>query len=128
MMLGIFGAAIQNMFKLIGEKRAERRAIAFREENPVRIIGIPNPDAYYQVLKTLDDFTAAANNFRPQLSGTVDNRFVTLKFPTHLFAFERPHPDTLSEIEPVKITITADELAMSGGSNIATLFSRASEP
>jgi hypothetical protein len=131
--------------KAIGAKNAGRRARiaqekalafasaeqadieAYRSQNPVRIVGIPNVEAYKRVFNALDDFTAAANKFRPQFSGALDGRFKT-QFPSHLFAFERPHPDSLSHTEPVKITITADELAMSGGLNMVKLYESANMP
>src|SRR5664279_5550272 len=101
-----------NGVKAIGARKAERRARidqekalafasaeqadieAYRSQNPVRIVGIPNVDAYKRVFTVLDEFTAAANKFRPQFSGALDGRFKT-QFPSHLFAFERPHPDSL---------------------------------
>src|SRR5271166_2030056 len=58
---------------------------AYREDNPGRIVDIPNADAFKRVFKILDDFTAAANSFRPQLSGSLDTRFKNHKFPSHLF-------------------------------------------
>jgi restriction system protein len=115
--------------KKLASAAAEQAALEeFRANNPVRIVGIPNPDAYHRIFKALDELTAAANNFRPQLSGAIDSRFKTHKFPTHRFAFARPHPDSLSQTDPVKITITQDDLAMSGGLSMVELYESANEP
>src|ERR1035437_10541883 len=58
--------------KKLASAAAEQAALEeFRANNPVRIVGIPNPDAYHRIFKALDELTAAANNFRPQLSGEI---------------------------------------------------------
>jgi restriction system protein len=117
----------ENKKKLAIAAAEQAKFEEFRTANPVRIVGIPNPDAYHRVFKALDELTVAANNFRPQMSGTTDSRFKTYKFPTHRFAFPRPHPDSFSQTDPVKITITADDLAMSGGLSMVELYENANE-
>ncbi len=79
--------------KAIGAKNAKRRARiaqekalafasaeqadieAYRSQNPVRIVGIPNADAFRRAFQTLDEFTKSANAFRPQFTGNLDPRF-----------------------------------------------------
>jgi len=39
---------------------------AYRQDNPARIVDIPNAEAFKRVFQILDDFTAAANSFRLQ--------------------------------------------------------------
>ncbi len=132
--------------KAIGRRRAEHRTQinqqkalalasaeqaefeAYRSENPVRIIGIPNADAFRRAFQMLDEFTKSANAFRPQFSENLDPRFRTHKFPAHLFALARPHPDSLSEREPAKIMLTADDLSRIGGMDMAKFYRSANEP
>src|SRR5262249_55290552 len=73
----------------------------YRAQHPVRLIGIPNPDAYHRRFDLLDEFTASADAYRPKLSEEL--RFRTYTFPSHMFDFNRPHPGSLSNIEPRKI-------------------------
>jgi Restriction endonuclease len=126
--------------KAMGAKKAERRARidqekalafasaeqaeieAYRSENPVRIIGIPNADAFRRAFQMLDEFTKSASAFRPQFSGNLNPRFRTHKFPVHLFELARPHPESLSEREPEKITLTANDLLMSDGLEMAKFY------
>jgi hypothetical protein len=78
------------------QKRAERRARAeadtasalaaaeqaeidaYRSENPVRIVGIPNPGVYRRSFAVLDDFAVSANAYRPSLPETLDYRISRL--------------------------------------------------
>jgi hypothetical protein len=117
----------ENKKKLTATAAQQAELEEFRTANPARIVGIPNPDAYNRIFKALDGLTVAANNFRPQLRGTIDSRFKTYKFPARRFAFARPHPDSFSQTDPVKITITADDLAMSGGLSMLELYESANE-
>jgi restriction system protein len=132
--------------KAISTRKAERRARidqekalafasaeqaqieAYRSQNPVRIIGIPNADAFRRAFQILDEFTRSANAFRPQFTGNLDPRFRTHKFPTHLFELARSHPDSLPEKEPEKITLTADDLSMSGGLEMLKFYRSANVP
>ncbi|HZR03546.1 MAG TPA: restriction endonuclease, partial [Burkholderiales bacterium] len=52
-------------------------------------------------------------------------RFRAYKFPAHLFEMARPHPKSLSDPEPRKITITADNTVMRDGADIAAVYARA---
>jgi restriction system protein len=133
--LGHITEAIKDSLKQIRVSWAERRAKnqqakldAYREANPARIFDIPNADAFKRVFKILDDFTAAANSFRPQLNGSLDGSFKHHKFPSHLFELRRPHPDSLVQVEPVKFSITAEDLLMSHGFQIAQLYQTATTP
>jgi restriction system protein len=105
---------------------AERSELeAFRYQNPARLVGIPNPDAYRQSFAALDDLTASANAYRPSLPSNLDFRFRAYKFPSNLFDLIRPHPETLSNTEPRKVTITAEDILMGEGTAIAQLYGRA---
>jgi restriction system protein len=116
----------QNQEALAAAEQAELDA--YRKDNPARIFDIPNADAFKKVFKLLDDFTTAANSFRPELSGSLETRFKNHKFPTHLFELKRPHPDSLAQIEPAKLSITAEDLAMSQGLQITQLYKTATVP
>ena len=96
----------------------------FRSQNPVRLVGIPNPDAYRQSFAALDDFKASADAYRPQLPDNLDFRFRAYKFPSNLFDLARPHPAALSNTEP-RMTLTAEDIVMGGGTAMAQLYGRA---
>jgi hypothetical protein len=53
----------------------------YRSENPVRIVGSPNIEAFNRVFDLLDDFARTANAFRPQLIDNCDLRFRSCQFP-----------------------------------------------
>ena len=102
---------------------AERAKIdAYRSQNPVRLIGLPNPEAYRRSFELLDDFTTAANGYRPQLPRNLVYRFRAYRFPTTAFELLRPHPSSLSGTEPRKLTITAEDTVMHEGADMARLY------
>jgi hypothetical protein len=52
---------------------AERQRIeAYRAEHSVRMVGLPNPEAFRQAFNVLDEYVTAANAYRPQLPARVD--------------------------------------------------------
>jgi restriction system protein len=116
----------------IERSNAEARADAesaelreFREANPVKIIGIPNAEAFDRAFKTFDNFTRAANACRPRFRGLLDARFKYERFPSETFFLRRPHPESLSPAEPTKIALTADDVSMSSGQQLGTLYDMA---
>ncbi|WP_334476187.1 MULTISPECIES: restriction endonuclease [unclassified Bradyrhizobium] len=89
------------------------------------MVGLPNPEAFRQAFAVLDEFTAAANAYRPQLPAGVDTRFRAYTFPVNMFELVRPHPATLSHTEPQKITLTSADVQMDGVSDVSALYGRA---
>jgi Restriction endonuclease len=149
MLLSLLGNALDRVAKSAADakkvreqKKAARRALAetdralaivaaeqaeieaFRSQNPVRLVGIPIPDAYRQNFAVLDDFAASANAYRPPLPENLDYRFRAYK-PSHLFDLARPHPAALSNTEPRKVTLTAEDILMRGGVDMAQFYARA---
>ena len=104
-------------------EQAELEAI--RSQHTVRLVGIPNPDAYRQSFAALDTFTVSANAYRPRLPTNLDVRFRGYSFPSNLFDLARPHPGTLSNIEPRKLTLTAEDILMGDGTAMGQLYGRA---
>jgi Restriction endonuclease len=124
--------ALADQKQVLANRKAERlalelsdRAQAYRSENPVRLVGIPNPDAFRRAFTLLDEFTAAANGYRPTLPTGVDTRFRTYRFPAHMFALVRPHPASLSGTEPRKVTLTAANVLMGDGIDLSSVYARA---
>jgi hypothetical protein len=147
--LGLVITLVESIGKGIAEakvarkkRRAERRALReaeraasvvaaeqanledYRSKNPVRVVGIPVPEAYHRCFALLDEFTASANVYRPGLPE--DRRFQACGFPAHLFDLSRPHPASLSNAEPRKITLSADDVVMRSGVDMNAVYSRAS--
>jgi hypothetical protein len=105
---------------------AERAELqAFREASPVRLIGIPNVEAFDRAFQVFDNFTRAANACRPRFRGLLDAHFKYERFPSETFALKRPHPESLPSAEPTKITLTADAVSMSSGQQLGTLYDMA---
>jgi hypothetical protein len=98
---------------------------AFRSQNPARLVGMPNPDAYRRTFAMLDDFTSLANAYRPSLPENLDRRFQACKFPSSLFELARPHPAAFSQTEPRKVTLTAEDILMRSGPDMAQFYTRA---
>jgi hypothetical protein len=110
----------------VARAEAERAGLrAFREANPVRLVGIPNVEAFDRAFQSFDNFTRAANACRPRFRSLLDARFKYERFPSETFALKRPHPESLSSAEPMKITLTADDLSMSSGQQFASLYEMA---
>jgi restriction system protein len=103
----------------------EAKLHAFRERNPVRLIGIPNPQAFESAFQDLDSYTRAANSCRPSFQSILDVRYEYARFPTNQFALKRSHPDSLSPMEPIKLSVTAEDLSMSNGEPLGTLYETA---
>jgi restriction system protein len=97
----------------------------YREENLVRLVGIPNAQGFERAFQRLDDYVEAANSCRPKFRGLLDERFKHERFPDHLFTVSRSHPDSHAPTQPNKVSITANELTMSGGEVIGRLYERA---
>jgi len=62
--------ALADQKNALANKRAERlaeeqleRGRAYRARNPVRAVGIPNPDAYRRAFTFLDEYASAANAY-----------------------------------------------------------------
>ena len=47
------------------------------------------------------------------------------RFPSETFFLRRPHPESLSPAEPTKIALTADDVSMSSGQQLGTLYDMA---
>jgi type II secretory pathway pseudopilin PulG len=114
-------------------KRAQRLAAAqeleiqrYRSANPVRIVGRPNVEAFNRVFDLLDEFTRAANAFRPKPSDSFDRRYLSCEFPRVHFDPYRPHPDAVNNSgDPGKISLTADDIKMSSGRDLSKLYKSA---
>ncbi|WP_426532621.1 restriction endonuclease [Bradyrhizobium sp. McL0615] len=116
----------------LANKRAERlaeeqleRSRAYRAQNPVRVVGIPSPDAFRSAFTLLDEYAAAANAYRPTLPASIDTRFRAYRFPAHMFELARPHPASLSNTEPRKISLTQADVLMGGGADLSKIYGRA---
>lgn len=116
----------------VANKRAERlahqeyeRSQAYRAQNPVRVVGIPNPDAFRRAFSLLDDYVAAASAYRPALPTGVDTRFRAYRFPSQMFELARPHPASLSNTEPRKVSLTSADVLMGGAVDMSNLYGRA---
>ena len=119
-------AASEERTRTLALAAAEQELIEdYRAQNPVRIVGIPNPDAFRNLFALLDDYVVLANAHRPQLPQYVDKRFRALVYPSEIFDLARPHPGTLSNTEPRKITLTSEDVVMRGGLDASHLYSRA---
>jgi hypothetical protein len=113
-------------------RRAERlsreeyeRSQAYRAQNPARVVGIPNPDAFRRAFTLLDDYVAAATAYRPALPAGLDTRFREYRFPSQMFEPARPHPASLSNTEPRKVLLTSADVLMGGGADMSGLYGRA---
>lgn len=130
--LGAASKAVADQREALASKRAERVAQqeyeqgqSYRAENPVRVVGIPNPDAFRRAFALLDDYVAAASAYRPALPSTVDTRFRGYHFPAHMFELVRPHPASLSDTEPRKVTVTSADVLMGSGADMTNVYGRA---
>ena len=124
--------ALADQKNALANKRAERlaeeqleRGRAYRARNPVRAVGIPNPDVYRRAFTFLDEYASAANAYRPTLPVTIDTRFRACRFPAHMFELARPHPASLSHTEPRKISLTQADVVMGGGGDLSNIYARA---
>lgn len=124
--------AVTEQKKALESRKAERLASeqleqsqAHRAKNPVRLVGIPNPDAYRRAFTLLDEYTAAANAYRPPLPTASDTRFRAYRFPAHMFALVRPHPAALSNVEPKKFSLAPADALMGGGADLSSTYGRA---
>ncbi|MBI5264804.1 MAG: restriction endonuclease [Bradyrhizobium sp.] len=130
--VGAASKAVADQRQAIADKRAERlahqeheRSLAYRTQNPVRVVGIPNPDAFRRAFALLDDYVAAATAYRPVLPSGVGARFRAYRFPSQMFELARPHPASLSNTEPRKVSLTSDDVLMGGGADMSSLYGRA---
>jgi restriction system protein len=89
------------------------------------VVGIPNPEAYHSRFVWLDEVTASAKADRPTSPDALDYRFQAYRFPTHLFDLNRPHPGSLSDTEPRKVTLTAEDIVMRPGIDMKAFYARA---
>ena len=91
----------------------------------MRVVGIPNPDAFRHAFTLLDEYAAAATSYRPALPTGVDTRFRAYRFPSQMFELVRPHPASLSETEPRKFSLTSADVLMGGGADMSGIYGRA---
>jgi hypothetical protein len=124
--------AVAEQKKATADRKAARVAAeqfeqsqAYRANNPVRVAGIPSPDAFRRAFTLLDEYTAAANTYRPPLPTASDNRFRAYRFPAHMIMLVRPHPAALSKADPKKISLTAEDVLMGGGADLSDTYGRA---
>jgi hypothetical protein len=124
--------ALTDQKQALANRRAYRlaqeqheRGQAYRAQNPVRVVGIPNPDAFRRAFTLLDEYAAAANAYRPSLPAGGDTRFRAYRFPAHMFALARPHPASLSNTDPRKISLTPADVLMGGGADLSSIYGRA---
>lgn len=131
--LGAASKAVAEQREALVSKRAERvaqqeyeRAQSYRAENPVRVVGIPHPDAFRRAFALLDDYLAAASAYRPALPSTMDTRFRGYHFPARIFELARPHPASLSDnTEPRKVNLTSADVLMGSGADMTNVYGRA---
>ena len=124
--------ALADQKHALADRRAERlaeeqleRGRAYRARNPVRAVGIPNPDVYRRAFTLLDEYASAANAYRPTLPVAADTRFRAYRFPAHMFELARPHPASLSNTDPRKISLTPADVLMGGGADLSSIYGRA---
>ena len=130
--VGAASKAVGDQRRALADKRSERHSLrehernqAYRARNPVRTVGIPNPDAFHRVFALLDDYVAAVSAYRPALPTGVDTRFRAYRFPSQMFELARPHPASLTDTEPRRISLTQDDVLMRGGADMTSLYGRA---
>ncbi|NEU96033.1 restriction endonuclease [Bradyrhizobium uaiense] len=124
--------AVADQRQATANKRAERlahqeyeRSQAYRAENPVRLVGIPNPHTFRHAFSLLDDYVATATAYRPVLPSGLDTRFRAYRFPSQMFELARPHPASLSNTDPRKVSLTPADVLMGGGADMSSLYGRA---
>src|SRR4030088_3042838 len=98
----------------------------YRRENPVRIAGVPNPGLVEEISKSLEDFIAAANLFRPTFSTHIDTSFRAIRHIPIQFARSPIHEG--DGPEPAAWEVMPDDLAISSATAIATAYQRANSP